>query len=126
MTKDNTMKKLDQLVKLDRKAEKMFSKFNKGIRRELVRAMVAQDTAKVEALKAYREDVRSSMEEIDRQLEKLLLSREVADHIEAELKASVKKAEDLSKEMDKFGRTLDRVAKVAQLASGVVSILSPA
>jgi predicted transcriptional regulator len=111
------IQEMERMLAVTRKAYAIFDAFALAVRQEILLARFQRDQAKVAMLEAALKSARSDLDKMEKALGRALLSTTLVDSLEAELGGKASQAEELLQEMERLGKTLDRIAKGAEIAA---------
>jgi chromosome segregation ATPase len=118
------IQEMQRMLAVTRKAYEIFDAYALVVRQEILAARFQRDQAKVAMLEAALKSARSDVDKLEKALGKALLSTALVDSLEAELSGKAKQAQDLLEEMERLGKTLDRIAKGAEIATQALQTVS--
>jgi len=117
MTDPQQIQDIQRLLAITRKANEIFDEYARVVRQEILLARLQKDPTRVVMLEAALKSARTDLDKMERALGKKLLSTAVVDSLETELLQKGKEARKLLEEMERLGKTLDRIKQVADLTS---------
>lgn len=121
MSNKETLSKIKKLKEISRSISSKFDALYKETQDELLVAEFFGETQKALDIRAQRKRARKSVDKaLDLLVSQTLSSETVNDLVKA-LKGQSREAAELLKQMQKLGRTLDRIKKAADLAASVLT-----
>ena len=124
MMNDTNLIEAQRLIEITNQVNERFDAYSRMVRSEITLARLMQDEVKVSMLAGALKSARNNVIKMENQLAKVLLSTAVVDDLVGELSGVSDEADGLLDDMERLGKTLDRIKQGADIIVKTVKVVA--
>lgn len=113
-----------RIVAATQAAQERFDAYSRQVRAEITMALFQGNEARAAMLEGALKQAARDVNKMERMLQRVLLSNAVVDDVVGGLEGVAAEADALLEEMERLGRTLDRIAKGAEIITKALQTLA--
>lgn len=110
-------------LEITRQSQEKFDAYAREVSTQIFDAQIMGDTARETMLEAILKQAKKDMDDMRKDLKKVLLRDDLVDALESGLKSKADAADKLLKDMEQLGATLDRIAEGARVLTGALKFV---